>query len=62
MENTMKIAVKVTIEVTPEQVEGLANEYGLDCDAASIRKFAKEYIENQAQQAAAGEFWTATVQ
>lgn len=56
----MKIAVKVTIEVTPEQAEDLALEYGLD-DAEDIREFAKSYIATQVRESAAGEFWTATV-
>jgi hypothetical protein len=56
----MRIAVKVTIEVTPEQAEDLALEYGLE-DTEDIRKFAKSYIATQAQESAAGAFWTATV-
>jgi beta-lactam-binding protein with PASTA domain len=57
----MKIAMKLVVEMTPEQVQGLANEYGLTTDVNTVREFTKSYIGNVAQQSAASEFWTATV-
>jgi hypothetical protein len=60
-----KIAMKVVIEMTPEQIQGLACEYGLgdgvNVPDAELRDFAKSYIREHAQGGRAADFWTATV-
>lgn len=56
--------MKVVVEMTPEQIESLANEYGLGdgrmVPAAELRDWVKGYIRGQAQGSAAAEFWTAS--
>lgn len=53
----MKIAVNLTIDLTPAQIEGLALEYGLGdgakVPAPELREWAKEYVLNHVQQSAA---------
>ncbi|MBT2213494.1 hypothetical protein [Actinomadura sp. NEAU-AAG7] len=55
----MKISVKLTVELTAEDVESLNTEYGCGTSAQEIRDFVKSYILNDAQQCPAGDFWTA---
>lgn len=54
----VRVAVRMTIEVTPEQAEALSREYGIETDPASIRTFVNEYVDNDAKGCPAGEFWT----
>ena len=55
----MRIAVNVVIEMTPEQVEEYAYEYGKDPDY--IREDVRNLIESEIQNCAASEFWSAYV-
>ncbi|MFD0851828.1 hypothetical protein ACFQ07_06330 [Actinomadura adrarensis] len=61
----MKIAVRVTVEMTDEQIQGLATEYGLGdgetVPAAEVREWVTSYFNEYAHQAYAAQFWTATV-
>ena len=61
----MKIVVPVVIEMTPEQMSELANEYGIGDQKqpkeAEVREFCRGYMRELAQQSAAAEFWSATV-
>lgn len=54
----VRVSVRMTIEVTPEQAEALALEYGIETDPASIRTFVNEYLHGDATGSPAGEFWT----
>lgn len=54
----VRVAVRLTIEVTPEQAEALSREYGIETDPASIREFVNEYVDGDAKGCPAGEFWT----
>ncbi len=58
--------MRVVIEMTPDQIEGLACEYGLGdgthVPAAELRDWVKGYMRGQAQGGSpAAEYWTATV-
>lgn len=57
----MKVAVRIVIEMTPEQIESLAFEYGLGTDPASIREFTQSYLLEHAQGSTAAEWWTASL-
>lgn len=58
----MKIAVRMTITVTPEQAEGLAIEYGMETDPATLREFIRSEIRGLADHEQSGhyaaQFWT----
>lgn len=54
----LRVAVRMTIEITPEQAEELSREYGIETDPASIRTFVNEYMHGDATGSPAAESWT----
>lgn len=61
MSKPIRIAVAVTIELTTEQVETLASEYGFGESPAEVREWVKDYVRGLATGSPAAECWTATV-
>jgi hypothetical protein len=58
----IRIAVRMSITVTPEQAEGLAVEYGMETDPAALREFVRSEIRGLADHEQSGhyaaQFWT----
>ncbi|GAA0284060.1 hypothetical protein GCM10009527_095220 [Actinomadura nitritigenes] len=61
----IKFTLTTTVELTDEQVQDLATEYGLGdgerVPAADLHEFVRSYIREHGQQSPAARFWTATV-
>jgi len=59
----MKVAIRATIELTPEQAEAWANEYGIENRPQAIREDIQLYVRTALHSMGAGlgsdtEVWT----
>lgn len=61
----MRIAMRVVVEMTDEQVAALAAKYGLGVDgkvsASELRMWVKGYVRQQVRHTPEAKFWKATV-
>jgi len=57
--NPKRLSFRISIEMTPEQVEDYCVEYG--SDPADLREDIQSYILTMVQGCAAGQFWEATI-
>lgn len=60
-DRAIRVRVNLTVEVTPEGADALNLGYDCGSSDAEIREFVRGYILNDAQQSAAGEFWSVSL-
>lgn len=58
----IRVAVRLSITVTPEQAEALSREYGMGTDPAALREFIRNEVRGLADHETGGvysaQFWT----